>query len=794
MGKFFKINVLSIQLKKEMQAVFSLTTSISIIALLPSLVAIMIYNSFETFVQGFQAMNSDAPETDKVHLVVAPTGSGKTTAFIAEMVRIFPDVLLVLCLPRRLACNVAVYLRSQYGLNVAVKHGKVNETVGDLVKPDTQVLIMTYRSVVNMILSMLINMILCRNLLSGRQLSIIFDECHESCYEAVMLYRLISSLFAKKPDWLHSLFCVSATMDHDELSNRLNIEKRFIQVSEIEAPRKPFVIGPKEVIQINVVDEDKKEAKKPRQKKCNEKGKAQDKEGDNESKEPCQKKGKGKAHDKEDGEKPKPVPNPNESMQGFARKYQKDFFHLVVEDIITARKNLNESTVVIVDGVNSAKTIIASLNKSFTKSGVNHVRFWNTFVQQECPVKDLTTCHLIIIGSHMKLSSSITFPRCTRLYVSDIMQVATRIARDATVQLFRGLVPNSILQQCFGRGNRDVSTHVLYFQAIFPSEFQITRLEYPEQDKVSDFILEYINVSVSCIAQKTNTFCSKYNLNMSQARQIFHSQLPVELLLALHKYAKKKVSKENKENFLKSLDILRALAHTVGFFSDDDHWIVKPTKLADMPNGNFAQLVGKFVLHIMNKVCGCPTEQPDLMWVSMLGVSDKDMNKMVQTIRSSITNDGLGSFAFKSLKEEVTPAVIIEAIRFSKEHEVELLPFFLKHNPEFIFPTATDDDMLAETDQIDKVELKGFSMLQYGMLKSAGEAYISPSLILSLGSLSEQSQQQCASGGSAQKHPQQQCASGGSAQKHPQQQCASGGSAEPPRARGGPAKPKISAK
>ena len=763
MGKFFKINVLSIQLKKEMEEVISLPTHKGEMLIASQLdeQAMRPLPSFQDFVNSLRSMYSGVPKIQNVNLVIAPTGSGKTTAFIAEMVRIFPDVLQVLCLPRRLACNVSVYLRSQYGLNVAVKHGKVNETVGELVNLDTQVLIMTYRSAVNMVL--------CQNWPSGRQLSIIFDECHESCYEAVMLYRLISSLFAKKPDWLHSLFCVSATMDPIELSKRLNIERRFIQVSKIEAPRKTFPIGTKEVISINVFEDDEDEAKKPRQKKG--KGKAK------------------KTDDDKDVENPKPVPT--ETMQGFARKYQEKFANLVVEDIITAPKLVNESTVVIVDGVNTAKTIIASLDKSFKKSGVNHVRFWNTFVQSECPVMDLTTCHLIIIGSHMKLSSSITFPRCTRLYVSDIMQVATKVERDATVQLFRGLVPNSILQQCFGRGNRDVSTTVFYFQMVFPSDFKITRLEYPKQDDVSDFILEYIDVSVSCTPAKKYKFCSQYDLNMSQAGKIFYSQLPVELLLALHRYAKAQ-GLENNEDFSKSLNVLRALAHTVAYFSDDEHRIVKPTKLDGMSNGNFAQLVGIFVLHILNKVCGCPTERQNSDWESILGVSEEKMNHMVQGIKISIGNDGLGSFACNSLKEEITPAVIIDAIRFSRDYVIELLPFFLKNDPEFIFATGTDDDMLAKTDQIDKMELRGFSMLQYGILTSAGGAYISPAFVISLGSLSEQPQPQCARGGSAKPQPQcasggsdqpqshpQQCAGGSSAQQKPQQQqCASGGSAQ----------------
>ena len=792
MGKFFKINVLSIQLKKEMEVEISLPTH-SDEMLKASQIdkeSMRPLPSFEAFVQGLKAMNSEPPKTQKVHLIVAPTGSGKSSVFINALSQHInkvaqqnaqknPKNLIVLCLPRRLACKISDYLHSQYGLNVAVKHGGVKETVGELVRPNTHVLIMTYRSAVNMILS--------ENQPSNRQLSLIFDECHESCSEAVMLYRLFNSLFFDKPDWLHSLFCVSATMDPVELSKRLNIEPRFIHVSKIEAPRKTFTIGPKEVIPINVFEDDEDKAKKPLQKKG--KGKAKKTEDDEEeTKKPPQKKGKGKGkktEDDEDGEKPKPVLNPKESMQGFARKYQEKFIHLVVEDIITAPKPINESTVVIADGVNSANTIIASLKESFSQSKVINVRFWNTFVQQECPVKDLTKCHLVIIGSHAKLSSSITFPRCRELHISDIKQVAKQDGRDATVQLFRDLVPKSVLEQCFGRANRDVGTRTRYYQAIFPSDFKITRLEYPKQDEVSDFILEYIDVSISRTPAKTHKFCSHYDLNIRQAEEIFLSQLPVELLLALHRYAKTEASKEKKEDFLKSLNILRALAHTVAFFSDDDHRFVKPTSLAHMSNGNFAQFVGIFVLHMLNKVCGCPTEQQDSEWESRLGVSHKTINELVLKIKISISKDGLGPFACNSRKEQISPAVIVDAIMFARMYEVNLLPFFLKYNPEFIFPTATDDDVLPE-DQLDKVDLEGFSILPYGMLKSAGEAYISPSFIISLGSISKQPQQpQCASGGSAK--PQPQCARGGSAKPQPQPQCVSSGSAQQQCARGGSA-------
>ena len=770
MGKFFKINVLSIQLKKEMARInFPIPThkvemrkasQIDKESMRP-------LPSFKAYVDRLRSTYSSASKLQKVDLLLARTGTGKSSLLINELAQYINEKvqqtttqkkannLIVLCLPRRLACKLSIYLQAQYGLNVEVKHGKVKETVGDLVSPDTQVLIMTYRSAVN---------ILCGNQLSGRQISLIFDECHESCAEAVMVYKLMGSLFAKKPDWLHSLFFVSATMDPVELSKRLKIEREFIQVSKIEPPPKPFPIGAKQVIPINVGDDDEEDkAVKPLEKKGKEKGKDKSTKAVN-------------PNEKEDKEKPQPILT--ECTQGMARQYNKRLIHLVVENIIDAPKLVNESTVIITDGLNSAKTMIASLTATFKQTGVNHVRFWNTFVQQECPAMDLSMCHLIIIGSHMKLSSSITFPRCTELHIWDIMQVASQNLRNATVQLFRGLVPKSVLDQCFGRADRDVSTRTRYYPAIFPSDFQITRLEYPKQDEVSEFILEFIDVSVSRTPEKTRTFCSHYNLTMRQAEDIFFSQLPVELLLALHRYAKTEVSEEKKEYFLKSLNVLRALAHTIAFFSDDEHRIVKPTSLAHTSNVKFAQCVGIFVVHILNKVCGFPTEQKDSVWESRFGVSEETLEEIVLKINLSIRKDGLGPFVFSGLKEEITPDVILEAISFSRDYELSLLPFFLKHNPEFIFPTATDDDVLPE-DQLDKAELRGFSILPYGILKSAGGACISPAFIISLVSMSEQPQQQCEGGGSAKPQPRQKCAGGGSAQKQPQQQkCAGGGSAQ----------------
>ena len=730
MGKFFKINVLLIQLKNEMDS------SLSIPTILPAIIAMMLYSSFEAFIQGFQAMNSQAPETNKVNLIVAPTGSGKTTEFIAKMVAKFPSVLVVLCLPRRLACRVAVYLRSHYGLHVAVQHGKHK----DKVLPETQVLIMTYRSAVNMVVSNMQP--------KGRQISMIFDECHESCAEAVLLYTLMGSLFVKQPRWLHSLFCVSATMDPIELSNRLGIEQRFIQASTIEAPPKTFPIGRKETISISVEDEDETPKK-----------------------------------DKHVDEQSQPPLKPEDChVQGQMMKYLRLFSQCVCERIVKGPKQQNESSVVIVDGINTANSIIKSLEQTFKKDKVSNVRFWNTFVHQECPVQDIISSHLVIVGSHMKLSSSITFPRCTRLYVSDIMQVATQERENATVQLLRGLVPASVLQQCFGRGNRDVSTEVFYFQIQFPKKFKETRLQYPKQDRVSEFLLDFIEISFKRISCETRQFCEKYVLNIKQAKSIFFSQVPAELLLALHSYSKSLVQKKDKEQFEDSLHILRALAHTVAYFSDEENRITKPSNLSHVSNGNFSQVVGKFVLHILNKVCGSPTEESDSMWNQVLGISYERQSQIVSEIRESLSNDGLGSLKF-SIADEITPTVVCNSIVFASSHNKELLPFFAKKESKVLF---SRDDVSEDTENtFDEIELDELVLLPFGTLLSAGGAYLFPSFFMKYGvssSAKEKSPQQpCARGGSAkEKSPQQQCARGGSAKpKSPQQQCARGGSAKP---------------
>lgn len=742
MGKFFKINVLSIQLKKEMDIKnFSIPTHELEMREASRLdeESRRPLPSFKAYVDSLRAMYASASKLQKVNLLLAGTGTGKSSLLINVLAQYInekvlqtaqkkPNNLVVLCLPRRLACNISVYLSSQYGLNVAVQHGKHK----DKVEQSTQVLIMTYRSAVNMVVS--------NKQPRGRKISIIFDECHESSAEAVLLYKLMGSLFAKQPKWLHSLFFVSATMDPIELSNRLGIEQQFIQASMIEAPLKTFPIGRKETIPITVEDED----------------------------------------ETTDDEHSELSPKPEDcNVKGMMRKYIQIFTQHVCKSIVKGPKQLKESSVVIVDGINSANTIIKSLEKIFKKDKVSNVRFWNTFVQQESPVQDLSSCHLIIVGSHMKLSSSITFPRCTRLYVSDIMQVATQNLENATVQLLRGLVPASVLQQCFGRGNRDVSTEVFYFPIQFPKKFEETRLQYPKQDRVSKFLLDFVEISVKRIPSETRQFCEKYELTIKEAESIFFSQVPTELLLALHSYSKSRVHKKDKVMFEKSLHILRALAHTVAYFSDEEHRITKPADLSHVSNGNFSQIVGKYVLHILNKVCESPTEELDSMWQETLGILPEKQSAIVSKILESLSNDGLGSLEF-TIANEITPTILSNSIVFASKYNLELLPFFTKYESNVIF---SRDDVSEDTEKaLDEMELDELVLLPFGTLLSAGGAYLFPSLFIKYGvssSAKEKSPQQpCTRGGSEKpKSPQQSCARGGSAkEKSPQQSCARGGS------------------
>lgn len=620
MGKFFKINVLSIQLKKEMQALASITPILS------AIIAMMLYTSFEAFVQGFQFMDKKAPETQKVHLILAPTGSGKTTLFLAEMVRKYPDVLFVLCLPRVLACNVATYLRSEYGLDVCVKNGRCRETPTGR----TEVLIMTYQSAVNAVVSGKIN-----EYARGRQVSLIFDECHETCSQATLLFGVMTALFSKRPKFLHSLICVSATMHTEELSKRLGgIDPSRIQVSEIEAPAKSFEKGPTFVIPISVgiLEEEEQE---------------QEQEQD--------------------------------PFHVLFREYCSKFEDCVVQIIEQSGIQLNTSSVVICAGIKTANNIENRLSTTLVKGQNQPVVIWNTFVQHECPIKDsdLPSYHLIIIGSHMKLSSSITFRRCGSLFICKVMQVATPNLTNSTTVLNLGIVPESVEKQSIGRGNRDFPTEVFQFPIIFPvGVVHPPRLNYPLQEAVPPFMVEFVDSTISGSSPKITTFLEKYKMSKATATTLFYAHAPIELLLAIHSYSRIEVSKENKKFFELSINLLRAFTQACAYISNGAFQIRRNQETV-RNDTEFARLLGFFLLDVVNRIIDAPLTRSDKDWNTFFQ-QDVDIQNGVYEITQLILGDGLGKFSFNGKPKTVTPQFLSRVIDFTRLSEPRIAPFFMK--------------------------------------------------------------------------------------------------------------------
>jgi hypothetical protein len=595
---------------------------------LPAIVAMMLYASFEAFVQGFQAMNSEAPETQKVHLVVAPTGSGKTTRFIAEMVRISPDVLFVVCLPRVLACNVAYFLHREYGLDVCVKNGKRKE------KPNvhTRVLIMTYQSAANAFVSGQIN-----KFAGERQVSLIFDECHETCAQATILFAVMTALFVKKPKFLHSLICVSATMDAEELSKRLcGVDPSQIQVSEIEAPAKPFKKGETHVIPISV----------------------------------------GKFVEDEQEEQEETQQDPFHVM---LRNYVSIFESHVGDIIEQSDILLDTSTVVICAGIKSANSIQEQISATLVKERKLPVVIWNTFVQSECPIKDkeLPNCHMIILGSHMKLSSSITFPKCGRLILSDVMQVASPNLTNSTTVLNLGIIPKSIELQGIGRGNRDCDTTTYILRIVFPNGFEHPpRQDYPQPEPVSPFMFDFIDSRISGSSAKKAQFLEKYQLSNETATTLFFSYAPIELLLAIHSYSGLEVSRENKKFFKLSINLLRAITHVCVYISNGALPVRRNQET--VPNdAEFARLLGLFILDLVNRIIGAPLMRSDREWNTFFQ-HDVDIQAGVDEIRELILGDGLGRFSFNGKQKTVTSQLLSEVLNFTRQYDPRIALFFMK--------------------------------------------------------------------------------------------------------------------
>lgn len=637
MGKFFKINVLSIQLKKEMNQLHHFSP---IIALLPSLVAMMLYASFEAFVQRFRDMSSEDPETVKVHLVLAPTGSGKTTRFIAGMVRKYPDVLFVLCLPRVLACNVANYLRREYRLEVCVKNGKRK----GIPTADTQVLIMTYQSAVNAVVYGKIN-----EYASGRQVSLIFDECHETCAQATLLFGVMTALFNKRPKILHSLICISATMDAEELSKRLGgIDPSHIQVSQIEAPAKSFEKGTTYVVPIlvgNFMEDEQEEQEE------------------------------------------------QEPLHVMLINYCSIFEQHVIQFLEHSNLELYTSSVIICAGIKSANAIQERLSTNLVKGRKLPVIIWNTFVQSECPIedKDLPKYHLIILGSHMKLASSITFSNLKLLFISKVMQVATQNLTNSTTVLNLGIIPNSVEQQSVGRGNRDCATEVFIFPIVFPAGVvHPPRLDYPPQEAVSPFMLDCIDARISGFSAKMTPFLDKYKMSKATATSLFYSHVPIDLLLAIHSYSGIKVSTENKPFRELSIKLLRAITHTATYMSNGGFLTIRRNQKTVRSDTEFGRLLGLFLLDVVNRLIGAPIERTDENWNSFFE-SRINIKKGVSDIRELILGDGLGRFTFNGEQSSISPQVLSRILNFTKRYETRIFPFFVKGCSK-MFVMKPDDD------------------------------------------------------------------------------------------------------
>ena len=634
MGKFNKIYVLSIQLNNEMQARNSLTTSIS------DIVAMRPLPSFEAFVQGFPAMDPKALETIKIYLILAPTGSGKTTRFIAEMVLKYPDVLFVLCLPRVLACNVADYLRREYHLDVCVRNGKRKEkpTAG------TQLLIMTYQSAANAFVSGKINEYAC-----GRKVSLIFDECHETCAQATLLFGVMRGLFSKRPKFLHSLICISATMDAEELSKRLGgIDPSHSQVSQIEAPAKSFEKGPTYVIPISV-------------------GKFEEDENDEEQDEQ------------------------QDPFHIMLRNYCSIFEQHVVDILRGLHMPLSASTVVICAGIKSANCIQELLSAILVKERKLPVIIWNTFLQAECPIgdNDLPNYHLIILGSHMKLASSITFPKCRRLFISYVMPVATQNLTNSTTVLNLGVIPNSVEKQSVGRGNRDCETEVFIFPIVFPDGFEHPRLDYPQPDPVSQFMLDFIDAKISGPA-KMAQLLEKYRISNATATSLFYSHAPINLLLAIHSYSRIEVSKKNKKFFELSVNLLRAFTHACAYISNGA-FQVRRNQETVQNDTEFARLLGFFLLDVVNRIIGAPLTRSDKDWNNIFQ-SHVDIQKGVSEIRELILGDGLGHFRINGEPNTVTPQLLSEVLNFTRQYTPEISPFFMKEQCDKMYVMKPDED------------------------------------------------------------------------------------------------------
>ena len=291
----------------------------------------------------------------------------------------------------------------------------------------------------------------------------------------------------------------------------------------------------------------------------------------------------------------------------------------------------------------------------------------------------------------MKLASSITFPKCCRLFISDVMQVATLNLANSTTVLNLGLIPKSVEQQSFGRGNRDCSTDVFLFPIIFPDGFEHPpRLDYLLREPVPQFMLDSIDARISGCSAKTQWFLKKYTISKPTATSLFYSHAPINLLLAIHFYSRIEVSKKNKKFFKLSIDLLRAFTQACAYVSNGAFQVRRNPETV-RNDTEFARLLGFFLLDVVNRIIGAPLTRSDEEWNTFFQ-SHVDIKKSVDEIRELILGDGLGHFRINGEPKTVTPQLLSEVLLFTRQYAPEISPFFMKEQCDKMYVMKPDED------------------------------------------------------------------------------------------------------
>jgi hypothetical protein len=493
-------------------------------------------------------------------------------------------------------------------------------------------------------------------------------------------------------------------MDAEELSKRLGgVDPSQIQVSQIEAPAKSFEKGETYIIPISVgnfVEDEHNEEKDDQQEQ--------------------------------------------DPFHVMLRTYCSIFDEHVIGIIEQSDTPLSASTVVICAGIKSANSIQERLSATLVKGRKLPVVIWNTFVQSECPIedKDLPKYHLIIIGSHMKLSSSITFSNLNLLIISDVMQVATPNLTNSTTVLNLGIIPESVKKQSVGRADRTCKTMKFILPIVFPDGFEHPpRLDYPQPEPVSQFMLDCIDARISGPA-KMAEFAVKYQMSNATATTLFYSHAPIDLLLAIHSYSRIQVSKENKKFFELSINLLRAFTQACAYISNGA-FQVRRNQETVRNDTEFARLLGFFLLDVVNRIIGAPLTRSDKDWNTFFQ-QYVDIQNGVYEITQLILGDGLGRFSFNGKPKTVTPQLLSEVLNFTRQYEPRVVPFFEKQCDK-MYVMKPDEDTGKPT--IGASKFCGPVLLPFGTIITGGGDPLFPMVFLEIPPVVEKETDELSAGG-----------------------------------------------